>query len=264
MRRLLLSLVLLLPLSSGCTGDGGDPGGGVDAGPEVCTGCLQGDSCLPGTSRVACGAGGMECIACPGDDLCVAGECVPPDEPDEPDEPDSCGPAACGGCCDGEACLSGTASSSCGTGGEACVDCGPRGICQAGGCAIDPGSRWDLVAVGAVVPESTPGGGTWDPVGGAPDLFARGLDPDDEQLERTRTIDNSLQPVWDEVIAVDVPAAELGALVFEVLDDDVDGDDSVGRCVLGPPAFSAFSGEVIRYGCPAGGGYEIDLRFVPH
>ena len=261
MRQLLLSLVLLLPLSSGCTGDGGDPGGGVDAGADLCTGCLQGGSCLSGTSRVACGAGGMECTACAGDDLCVAGECVPPDEPEEPD---GCGAGTCGGCCDGDSCLSGTAGSACGTGGAACVDCGPRGICQAGGCAIDPGSRWDLVAVGAEVPETNAAGGTWDPLGGAPDLFARALDPDGEELETTGTVANSLQPVWDEVIAVDVPAADVGALVFEVLDNDVDGDDSVGRCVLGPPSFPAFSGEVIRYSCPAEVTYSIDLRFVPH
>jgi hypothetical protein len=46
-----------------------------------------------------------------------------------------CGPSSCGGCCDGNFCRFGLGVLTCGTGGQACVTCGPelscpRGVCQ--------------------------------------------------------------------------------------------------------------------------------------
>lgn len=47
----------------------------------------------------------------------------------------TCDPADCPGCCDGDACLAGTADGACGSGGLACLPCPPREACQDGRCA---------------------------------------------------------------------------------------------------------------------------------
>lgn len=45
-----------------------------------------------------------------------------------------CGPATCGGCCAGDVCSAGLSTLACGTGGQACVTCGPELSCPHGVC----------------------------------------------------------------------------------------------------------------------------------
>lgn len=61
-----------------------DPGFRPDAtppvkppcGPSNCSGCCAGESCVPGVSTAACGAGGAQCASCTADFSCAAGSCV--------------------------------------------------------------------------------------------------------------------------------------------------------------------------------------------
>jgi hypothetical protein len=51
----------------------------------------------------------------------------------------TCSPASCEGCCSGGECLTGHSRFTCGSGGEACVACGPTEMCGGSGqCAPDP------------------------------------------------------------------------------------------------------------------------------
>jgi len=56
----------------------------------------------------------------------------------------TCGPANCGGCCEGNACVNGGSPSACGQGGVACVNCG-GGTCTLGMCS---GASLDASATG--------------------------------------------------------------------------------------------------------------------
>ena len=133
-------------------------------GPENCTGCCSPEGqCLPGDEILACGSGGATCAFCNVNEECaVLGAdaptaCVPKEV--------RCGPSNCEGCCDSAgACVRGSTSSACGSGGYACrvcdddstcVDsgeseafvCQPRGGCgpaNCSGCCIG-----DICAVGS-------------------------------------------------------------------------------------------------------------------
>ncbi len=263
-------LMLTLTLLGGCadSDDAGDPGtpqGGPDAGggPEdTCTsGCSSGDDCRPGTTHDACGTGGEVCDACGATETCQAGTCVPMEE-----NPTGCSAATCDGCCDGDTCLSGTSDAACGDGGETCFDCGPRGICEAGGdaqCVIDPVSRWDIRAISGTLPQNKPGGATWDVGGGLPDGFARSRLGDDQQ-GATSTKSDTLTPGWNQLLASDVRAGDIPGLVVDVFDDDVAADDKIGGCFLYEFPFDAFDGPSQTIGCPDGAGWGMTLALVPH
>lgn len=49
---------------------------------------------------------------------------------------EGCGPGKCNGCCDASgSCVSGTGKLACGSGGGACVECGPTQTCSGGLCS---------------------------------------------------------------------------------------------------------------------------------
>jgi len=61
--------------------------------------------------------------------------------PSDPSTPDAgreasgpCGPSTCGGCCQGQACMTGTGVEACGAGGLPCVVCGEGELCSGGQC----------------------------------------------------------------------------------------------------------------------------------
>jgi hypothetical protein len=264
---LLLCMYLLAACAGSDDDDTADPGSGsADAGMEpeaTCTtGCTSGGICRPGTAHDACGTGGDVCDPCGATETCEAGTCVPVDEPD----PTGCNAATCDGCCDGDTCLSGTSDAACGDGGDACVDCGPRGICETGGdaqCAIDPVSRWDIRAISGSLPQNKTNGSTWDVGGGLPDGFAKAR-LGDSQLGSTPTKNDTLTPGWDDILASDVRAGDIPGLIVEVFDNDVAADDKIGGCYLYEFPFDAFDGPSQTIGCPDGAGWGMTLSIVPH
>ncbi|MBL8921047.1 MAG: hypothetical protein JNJ54_19450, partial [Myxococcaceae bacterium] len=112
--------------AAGGSAAGGSAGGG-SAGCGSCpTGCCLNGVCQPGTSPLACGSGGTQCVACPLSQGCNNRMCTP------------CNSTTCpNGCCDiNNTCQLGTSNLSCGLLGRACVSCGaPFGTsCQSQAC----------------------------------------------------------------------------------------------------------------------------------
>lgn len=95
--------------------------------PSNCaTGCCDGDSCLPGTTKEACGSGGIPCIACAASQTCDNQSC-------------GCGPGTCNGCCEAGVCRSGTDPAACGSGGVTCKSCPTGDSCILGVCSSSSG-----------------------------------------------------------------------------------------------------------------------------
>lgn len=96
------------------------------------TGCCQGGQCLPGTAQDACGTGGLACVPCLTDQLCVEGECGL----------GTCDVNTCAnGCCDGNKCEPGNTNAACGTGGTACTVCTDPDQCVNQACGTSPCSQ---------------------------------------------------------------------------------------------------------------------------
>lgn len=92
-------------------------------GPENCSGCCLGDTCLTGSDPTACGLKGEQCQNCAGLGLTCSptfpgGQCVA----------SACNPSNCAGCCEGDVCLSGTDINECGAGGAQCQSCSSFGV----------------------------------------------------------------------------------------------------------------------------------------
>jgi hypothetical protein len=204
------------------------------------------------TLSAACGGGDDDASGDLGTTI-DAGDTGGDDSDDSSDDGDDAPPPACAdtcdGCCDGETCLSGDASDACGLGGNACAVCGPDFVCGEGACSVDPASRWDVLAVRATVFEDNSGGGSWDPLGGLPDVFLNMRSEDSPEVfeGESTVIDDTLAPEWNQVILEDVPARGLtgSGLQIELLDSDLAANDAMGRCdfAVGQDAFG--EGELV-------------------
>lgn len=194
----------------------------------------------------------------------------PPDAGHEPPS-EECA-ASCAGCCDGDACLSGSSPTACGGGGGSCAVCDPGFVCEAAACAVDRTSRWDVLADSADVFEDNAGGTPWDPSGGLPDPYVEmSIDDGVEELEgSTDSPADTLAPSWNQVVLEEVPAGALldAGITTTLLDDDplVDASDSMGTCTV---TFddADFTGEVLTAVCPfdaeAGArGWTLRLRLI--
>jgi hypothetical protein len=114
------------------------------------------------------------------------------------------------GCCANGVCVTSLSAQQCGTHGAACTTCGSCQTCSAAGaCDIDPQSQWTIVASGAQVAMSPPGGGTWDPVHGdeggvEPDLFCEYENPAGDVTATTAgvtsTIVDTYSATWNQTI----------------------------------------------------------------
>ena len=208
----------------------------------------------------ACSGGG-------GDDSVGDDGNSPDGRPGDPDASSTCGPATCNGCCDGDTCRAGTAAEACGGGGAACTACGADFLCEAAACAIDPASRWDVLAVSATVFADNTGGSAWDPFGGLPDPFVAMSTQDGPDLFQgaTSPIADLLDPTWNVVVLDAVPARALvgPGLDTTMYDDDpVDADDSMGSCIVRFDE-AMFDGNTIAYECPTAGdtrGWTLSLQ----
>jgi len=96
---------------------------------DTCSGCCDGETCLPGAADDACGADGAACTPCAGDAQCVGGECQT--------GPYDCA-TQCPGCCVGNLCVSGSEDGACGSNGTDCFACDPGEVCYSGGCEATP------------------------------------------------------------------------------------------------------------------------------
>lgn len=110
------------PPTSSCTG---------------CAGCCGAGGCQPGDSILACGSGGVACIACKNHQECKNGTCVDRGSGDG----GTCGPGNCAGCCRNNVCVTDSSDNplNCGTGGATCDTCTGTESCVSGTCSA-PGS----------------------------------------------------------------------------------------------------------------------------
>jgi len=91
-----------------------------NCGPGNCNGCCVSGVCLAGSDPTECGLGGVVCTNCQSQgETCSAGKCS---------TATNCAPGNCGGCCQGNTCLPGTAPTECGTQGLPCDDCTRNGM----------------------------------------------------------------------------------------------------------------------------------------
>jgi hypothetical protein len=110
-------------------------------GTQTCTGCCFGDECMSGTAPTACGLGGAACANC----LATNDQCVAEGTGGVCQGQSTCNTSNCGGCCVGNACVSGHDTTECGAGGQACANCETTGgICltvspQGGACEVAGG-----------------------------------------------------------------------------------------------------------------------------
>ena len=129
---------MLLAVTVGCKSDpilpppldGGQKADGTSlCNPANCKGCCLGDACLSGTSRSACGWGGLACVICQGNESCKERQCVP--------YTGQCDQFTCpNGCCQDKTCKPGVDNKNCGKGGKACVACAPDKSCVGGACGL--------------------------------------------------------------------------------------------------------------------------------
>ncbi len=98
-----------------------------------CTGCCTGNICIgpANETNLFCGNSGQQCAACAAGQTCQNTKCTP--------VVGQCGPANCSGCCAGGVCVVQTTSAACGSGGQACISCGPTTSCLNGQCTTTCG-----------------------------------------------------------------------------------------------------------------------------
>ncbi len=163
--------------------------------------------------------------------------------------------ASCDGCCDGDACLSGSSPSACGGGGGACETCDPGFVCEAAACTVDRTSRWDVLADSGDVFEDNLGGGTWDAAGGLPDPYVHmeATDGVGDLVEESDAVGDTLAPTWNQVVLADVPAGPLvdTGISTTLYDDDalLDASDPMGTCLV-PITDADFTGNSVSFVCP--------------
>lgn len=109
-------------------------GGGLCTGtprcaPDNCSGCCDGDFCLPGGDVTACGGGAQTCDVCDANEQCVLGRC---------EVVAGCNAATCNGCCLGDQCLPGSSTNACGAAGAECQNCAATGQDCAGQACSAP------------------------------------------------------------------------------------------------------------------------------
>ncbi len=115
-------------------GVGGACTGTPSCSAASCSGCCDGDFCLPGGDVTACGGAAAVCAQCADNEQCVTGACVPLGT--------TCA-ETCAGCCLGEQCLGGSELNACGSAGAECSNCATTGqqcanrACAAVACNAD-------------------------------------------------------------------------------------------------------------------------------
>ena len=97
---------------------------------------------------------------------------------------------------------------------------------EAGGPG-QPSDVWSMRIVSAQVPPRNRGDSNWDDGGGLPDPFVR-IYRDDALVFESRTIDDTIAPVWNEDLPRNIELSSSSSLRIEVWDRDAVGGDPVG------------------------------------
>ena len=166
-------------------------------GPTTCAGCCKGGNCFAGNTTSACGKNAAACVDCaPSGKICdtSTGNC-------KTSGPTSCGPSNCTGCCDGTKCETGYATTACGKGGQACVQCKAWETCLSNGCTMSAFSKFSVTAISATINQTK----TWDwlAVGSYrnPDPFlgfkSGSTGCGGYFLNCSKTINNTYTPYWN-------------------------------------------------------------------
>lgn len=118
-------------------------------------------------------------------------------------------------------------------------------------CALDPDARFDVVLVSAVIPAARVGDDNWDEETPDPYVWFRHGSASGERMQSS-TIDNMLNPTWNEVVLLGARAGDLRSyLELHVVDEDSPwtddfwcvtrcGDDQVGGWIFRNLATSRF------------------------
>ena len=229
---------------------------------ETCGGCCDGETCLAGNTDGSCGANGAACMNCGVGSACDdSGQCVAT----------SCSDS-CAGCCSGMTCEPGNTAAACGSGGESCEACGTNRTCSAGGCVVDPASRWEFVLVSGEVPTVDEQGQPWDVIG-LPDPVVNFevTDPGTGVAYRATSsiAQDDATPTWNESLVTNVPAAAFQMITFDIADSDFDLDDPICAVIADvsdPAQFQAlFDGATYSVDCVNGSlQARIDFRLQPN
>jgi hypothetical protein len=266
--------------------------------PTTCPdGCCKGSQCLSGTAPDSCGTGGLACVVCPIDQLCVEGSCGTCDastcpngccegntcKPGNTDEacgtggaaceacsdkeectsqacgPAPCGPNTCTGCCDAQGtCQTGDATQECGTGGQACQGCQGSLQCINGSCAWDPQAEWTVTVVSATINPAV----VWDQ-----NAFMGFMEPDvfmevscAGDSGKTDTTPNTYSPAFnEEVLTAKAKQLEIGVNIQVYDEDPIPPNQLMGSCNISFPKASLEQGWFTAFNC--GGPFVQNIQF---
>jgi hypothetical protein len=208
----------------------------LPCGPQNCAGCCTpSGQCIGGDLEASCGKSGEACQICAGDLDCETVDSGDPSVPAGQCVDTSCS-ATCEGCCDGSRCRTGDVGEECGSAGAQCQDCGDGAFCNATMmCEPKSDMRWDLVLLQGTFPEFQADGDDWDGfIGKLPDPFVRAkytdLSSGDEAESESAAQDDTLMPVWNEVLFEGLSAEDIrSGLNFDYVDDDVTFNDTLAE-----------------------------------
>lgn len=100
-------------------------------------------------------------------------------------------------------------------------------VSAAAGGPGQPHDVWSMRIVSAQVPLRNRGDSNWDDGGGMPDPFVR-VYRDDVLVFESRTMDDTIAPVWNEDLPRNIEVSSSSSLRLEVWDRDAVGGDPVG------------------------------------
>ncbi len=111
---------------------------------------------------------------------------------------------------------------------------------------------WDITALDGTVALTDPDGDAWDSFNGLPEPYVA-MEVVGSSGE-TEAIDDTVFPVWNEVVLVGVNSVQLeGGLEVSVYDSDLALDDLIGTCVVDEISYNA----EVTWTCSTEEDYEL-------
>ena len=228
---------------------------------ETCAGCCDASGNCLASMKESCGKPGADCVACAATESCSEGTCISA----------SCSASCTTGCCAGNACNTGTTAAACGGGGNACVTCAAGQTCVTQACRVDANSKWDLVLVSAVVPETDSNGAYWDALAGRPDPYVKvtlDFGGPGTVTGSSASVSDTTQPVWNFSIKDRTAELLMKVTYLELFDyDPIGSDQSMGLCsyMFANADFDSALHEITCPGLGASGfAWKLTFKIIPH